>query len=55
MLPAICGKEIKGSVLGCVKCGKKMEKFRAFTPIESLNISEVESVFRKKLHSGEIG
>ena len=54
ILSANCGREIKRSKLGCTKCGKKTQKFRAFRPIQSLNISEVESAFDKKVDSGDI-
>ena len=53
-LPANCGREIKRSKVGCAKCGEKTQKFHAFRPIQSLNISEVESAFDKKVDSGDI-
>ena len=54
ILSANCSGEIKRRKLGCAKCGRNTQKFRAFTPTKSLNISEVESVFDNKLDSGEI-
>ena len=53
ILSAQCGMKIKRSKLGCAKCGRKTQKFRAFTPVQSLNLSEGESAFGK-LDSGEI-
>ena len=54
ILSANCSREIKRCKLRCNKRGRNTQKFRAFTPIKSLNIFEVESVFDNKLDSGEI-